>query len=164
MLMRTTVYCQSCRQSAAIGDIVRPADQPGSRRANRCRRWAREVEIATAHVIGKQVEAGVDVGNDGEQSRVGFQTCVPRCLCGFGTFTDCGYVIEEIVWGKLAAAAEGAHRLEPVVGSGQRVTPPEALRRRFAVIGRDTIPLRQRNVRRTPVRTRGRDPRAPCGR
>jgi 5-methyltetrahydropteroyltriglutamate--homocysteine methyltransferase len=35
-------------------------------------------------VIGKQVEAGVDVGNDGEQSRVGFQTYVPRCLCGFG--------------------------------------------------------------------------------
>jgi hypothetical protein len=32
-----------------------------------------QVEIATAHVIGKQVEAGVDVGNDGEQSRVGFR-------------------------------------------------------------------------------------------
>ena len=45
---------------------------------------ARQVETATAHVIGKQVEAGVDVGNDGEQSRVGFQTYVPRCLCGFG--------------------------------------------------------------------------------
>src|SRR5215471_10660868 len=45
---------------------------------------ARQVEIATAHVIEKQVEAGVDVGNDGEQSRVGFQTYVPRCLCGFG--------------------------------------------------------------------------------
>src|SRR6201993_1414050 len=45
---------------------------------------ARQVEIATAHVIDKQVEAGVDVGNDGEQSRVGFQTYVPRCLCGFG--------------------------------------------------------------------------------
>ncbi len=44
----------------------------------------REVEKATAHVIAKQVEAGVDVGNDGEQSRVGFQTYVPRCLCGFG--------------------------------------------------------------------------------
>jgi hypothetical protein len=42
---------------------------------------ARQVEIATAHVIGTQVEAGVDVGNDGEQSRVGFQTYVPRCLC-----------------------------------------------------------------------------------
>ena len=45
---------------------------------------AREVETATARVIAKQVEAGVDVGNDGEQSRVGFQTYVPRCLCGFG--------------------------------------------------------------------------------
>src|SRR5215472_9661726 len=43
-----------------------------------------QVEIATAHVIAKQAEAGVDVGNDGEQSRVGFQTYVPRCLCGFG--------------------------------------------------------------------------------
>jgi 5-methyltetrahydropteroyltriglutamate--homocysteine methyltransferase len=45
---------------------------------------ARQVEQATAHVIEKQVESGVDVGNDGEQSRVGFQTYVPRCLCGFG--------------------------------------------------------------------------------
>ena len=45
---------------------------------------AREVETATAHVIAKQLEAGVDVGNDGEQSRVAFQTYVPRCLCGFG--------------------------------------------------------------------------------
>ena len=44
---------------------------------------AHEVESATAHVINKQVAAGVDVGNDGEQSRVGFQTYVPRCLCGF---------------------------------------------------------------------------------
>jgi 5-methyltetrahydropteroyltriglutamate--homocysteine methyltransferase len=42
------------------------------------------VEAATADVIAKQVAAGVDVGNDGEQSRVGFQTYVPRCLCGFG--------------------------------------------------------------------------------
>lgn len=45
---------------------------------------AQQVEAATAHVIDKQVEAGVDVGNDGEQSRVAFQTYVPRCLCGFG--------------------------------------------------------------------------------
>ena len=45
---------------------------------------AQEVETATAYVTGKQVAAGVDVGNDGEQSRVSFQTYVPRCLCGFG--------------------------------------------------------------------------------
>ena len=35
-------------------------------------------------MIASQVEAGVDIGNDGEQSRVGFQTYVPRCMCGFG--------------------------------------------------------------------------------
>lgn len=45
---------------------------------------AREVQAATEHVIKAQTQAGVDIGNDGEQSRVGFQTYVPRCLCGFG--------------------------------------------------------------------------------
>src|ERR1700710_1361420 len=45
---------------------------------------ARQVEAATADKIARQVAAGVDIGNDGEQSRVGFQTYVPRCMCGFG--------------------------------------------------------------------------------
>lgn len=45
---------------------------------------AREIEAATRNVIERQVKSGVDVGNDGEQSRVGFQTYVPRCMCGFG--------------------------------------------------------------------------------
>ena len=45
---------------------------------------AQRIEAATRHVIDSQVRAGVDVGNDGEQSRVGFQTYVPRCMCGFG--------------------------------------------------------------------------------
>jgi len=45
---------------------------------------ARRVEAATRQVIENQVKAGVDIGNDGEQSRVGFQTYVPRCMCGFG--------------------------------------------------------------------------------
>src|SRR5215467_3839339 len=45
---------------------------------------AREVESATTHVVAAQVKAGIDIGNDGEQSRVAFQTYVPRCLSGFG--------------------------------------------------------------------------------
>ncbi len=45
---------------------------------------ASQIEAATAHVVASQVKAGVDIGNDGEQSRVGFQTYVPRCMCGFG--------------------------------------------------------------------------------
>jgi 5-methyltetrahydropteroyltriglutamate--homocysteine methyltransferase len=44
----------------------------------------REVENGTRRVIEKQLASNVDIGNDGEQSRVGFQTYVPRCMCGFG--------------------------------------------------------------------------------
>jgi len=44
----------------------------------------REVDRATATIVRQQVKAGVDIGNDGEQSRIAFQTYVPRCMCGFG--------------------------------------------------------------------------------
>jgi 5-methyltetrahydropteroyltriglutamate--homocysteine methyltransferase len=44
---------------------------------------AEEMVRAVRHVIRKQVEAGIDIGNDGEQQRVGFQTYVPRHMSGF---------------------------------------------------------------------------------
>lgn len=47
-----------------------------------------ELERASAdavqHVVQKQWEAGVDIGNDGEQPRIGFQTYVPQRMRGFG--------------------------------------------------------------------------------
>src|SRR6187551_1892851 len=45
---------------------------------------ASEMDKAVAHVVEKQVAAGIDVGNDGEQQRVGFQTYVPQRMSGFG--------------------------------------------------------------------------------
>jgi len=47
------------------------------------RQLANEMDEAVRHVIAKQVEAGIDIGNDGEQQRVGFQTYVPRRMSGF---------------------------------------------------------------------------------
>src|SRR5579863_10165341 len=44
---------------------------------------ADEMDRAVRHVIARQAEAGIDVGNDGEQQRVGFQTYVPRRMSGF---------------------------------------------------------------------------------
>jgi 5-methyltetrahydropteroyltriglutamate--homocysteine methyltransferase len=44
----------------------------------------RLVTAAVRHVVRRQVEAGVDVGNDGEQPRVGFSTYVARRMRGFG--------------------------------------------------------------------------------
>ncbi len=44
---------------------------------------ADEMDKAVRHVVRKQMEAGIDVGNDGEQQRVGFQTYVPQRMTGF---------------------------------------------------------------------------------
>jgi len=43
-----------------------------------------ELDKAVRHVVDRQVEAGIDIGNDGEQQRVGFQTYVPQRMSGFG--------------------------------------------------------------------------------
>jgi 5-methyltetrahydropteroyltriglutamate--homocysteine methyltransferase len=45
---------------------------------------ASEMDKAVRHVVDKQVAAGIDIGNDGEQQRVGFQTYVPQRMSGFG--------------------------------------------------------------------------------
>ena len=45
---------------------------------------AAEMDRAVLHVVQKQAEAGIDIGNDGEQQRVGFQTYVPQRMSGFG--------------------------------------------------------------------------------
>jgi 5-methyltetrahydropteroyltriglutamate--homocysteine methyltransferase len=44
---------------------------------------ANEMDAAVRHVVKAQMEAGIDVGNDGEQGRVGFQTYVPQRMSGF---------------------------------------------------------------------------------
>ncbi|MCS6924483.1 MAG: cobalamin-independent methionine synthase II family protein [Candidatus Binatia bacterium] len=44
----------------------------------------RQAEAAVRYVVEKQLEAGIDIGNDGEQPRVGFQTYVPQRMRGFG--------------------------------------------------------------------------------
>ncbi len=45
---------------------------------------AREAEASTRQVIDKQVEAGINVGNSGEQSRMSFSTYVSLRMRGFG--------------------------------------------------------------------------------
>ena len=45
---------------------------------------ADEMDKAVRHVVGKQKAAGIDIGNDGEQQRIGFQTYVPQRMKGFG--------------------------------------------------------------------------------
>jgi 5-methyltetrahydropteroyltriglutamate--homocysteine methyltransferase len=42
------------------------------------------MDRAVRHVVDKQAAAGIDIGNDGEQQRIGFQTYVPQRMAGFG--------------------------------------------------------------------------------
>jgi 5-methyltetrahydropteroyltriglutamate--homocysteine methyltransferase len=42
------------------------------------------IDLRVAHVLEKQAEAGIDIVNDGEQGRVGFQTYVTQRMSGFG--------------------------------------------------------------------------------
>jgi len=44
---------------------------------------ASEMDKAVRHVVEQQTKAGIDIGNDGEQQRVGFQTYVPQRMTGF---------------------------------------------------------------------------------
>jgi 5-methyltetrahydropteroyltriglutamate--homocysteine methyltransferase len=45
---------------------------------------AGEMDRAVRTIVDAQREAGVDIGNDGEQQRVGFQTYIPARMSGFG--------------------------------------------------------------------------------
>ena len=42
-----------------------------------------EMDRAVRHVVEEQAKAGIDIGNDGEQQRVGFQTYIPQRMSGF---------------------------------------------------------------------------------
>jgi 5-methyltetrahydropteroyltriglutamate--homocysteine methyltransferase len=43
-----------------------------------------EMDKAVRHVVDRQKIAGIDIGNDGEQQRAGFQTYVAQRMTGFG--------------------------------------------------------------------------------
>ncbi len=45
---------------------------------------AAEMDRAVRSAVEAQVAAGIDIGNDGEQQRVGFQTYIPARMSGFG--------------------------------------------------------------------------------
>jgi 5-methyltetrahydropteroyltriglutamate--homocysteine methyltransferase len=44
---------------------------------------AHEMDKAVRHVVEEQIKAGIDIGNDGEQQRVGFTTYIPQRMSGF---------------------------------------------------------------------------------
>ena len=68
------------RDAGAVG----PADPRRAGRGGRSRRAGAARRKAVRHVVERQTASGVDVINDGEQPRVGFQTYVAQRMKGFG--------------------------------------------------------------------------------
>jgi 5-methyltetrahydropteroyltriglutamate--homocysteine methyltransferase len=76
-----TTHVGSLPRSAALSDLLvrREAGEPIDQA-----QLAAEIDTAVATVIDRQAAAGIHIGNDGEQPRVGFQTYVPQRMAGFG--------------------------------------------------------------------------------
>jgi 5-methyltetrahydropteroyltriglutamate--homocysteine methyltransferase len=58
-------------------------DQEDGKRIDR-RKIEEVTDDRVGYIIKKEVEAGIDIPNDGEQGRVGFQTYIPQRWSGFG--------------------------------------------------------------------------------
>src|ERR1700721_3351660 len=76
-----TTHTGSLPRGAELNDLL-IADEAGEKVDQA--KLAEKIEKRVAYVMEKQREAGVDVANDGEQGRVGFQTYVPKRMSGFG--------------------------------------------------------------------------------
>ena len=76
-----TTHVGSLPRPTALRDLLVRQDRGDSVDASEL---AREAEAAVRHVVVRQLEAGVDIGNDGEQPRVGFSTYPYRRMRGFG--------------------------------------------------------------------------------
>ena len=75
-----TTHVGSLPRNETLSDLL-VAQEEG--KASIRRLLADEMDKAVRHVVQKQMEAGIDVGNDGEQRRIGFQTYVPQRMSGF---------------------------------------------------------------------------------
>jgi 5-methyltetrahydropteroyltriglutamate--homocysteine methyltransferase len=75
-----TTHVGSLPRNGKLSDLLirREAGEPVDREE-----MAAEMDGAVQHVVEKQASAGIDIGNDGEQQRVGFQTYVPQRMAGF---------------------------------------------------------------------------------
>ena len=76
-----TTHVGSLPRSEALSDLLvkREAGEDYDKA-----RFEDEMDRAVRTAVEKQKAAGIDIGNDGEQQRVGFQTYVPQRMSGFG--------------------------------------------------------------------------------
>ncbi len=76
-----TTHAGSMPRGEPLGSML--IEQEEGKRVDR-RKIDEVAADRVAYIVRKEVEAGIDIANDGEQGRVGFQTYVPQRWSGFG--------------------------------------------------------------------------------
>jgi 5-methyltetrahydropteroyltriglutamate--homocysteine methyltransferase len=76
-----TTHVGSLPRNATLTDLLLRRESGEAFDASQLKQ---EMDRAVEDVVKKQASAGVDIANDGEQQRVGFQTYVPQRMSGFG--------------------------------------------------------------------------------
>ncbi|MPZ57146.1 MAG: methionine synthase [Rhizobiales bacterium] len=75
-----TTHVGSLPRNEKLSDLLMEQEEGRSYDA---KLLADEMDKAVRHVVQRQVASGIDIGNDGEQCRIGFQTYVPQRMSGF---------------------------------------------------------------------------------
>ncbi len=75
-----TTHVGSLPRNEALSDLLMLREED---KAYDAKAFDAEMDKAVRHVVDQQRAAGIDIGNDGEQQRVGFQTYVPQRMSGF---------------------------------------------------------------------------------
>ena len=96
-------------------------DEEDHKRVDR-RKIDEVTEERVAHVLKKEAEVGIDVGNDGEQGRVGFQTYIPQRMDGFGGEASRPYGREFVEFPKFTE-----RMLARIPKTGKVFNAPEAI-------------------------------------
>lgn len=96
-------------------------DQEDGKRIDR-RKIDEVTEERVAYVLKKEAEVGVDVANDGEQGRVGFQTYIPQRMDGFGGESSRPYGREFVEFPKFTE-----RMLARIPKTGKVFNAPEAV-------------------------------------
>jgi len=76
-----TTHTGSMPRGEPLGSML--IDEEDGKRVDR-KKIDELTDARVAHIMEKEVEVGIDIANDGEQGRVGFQTYVPQRMDGFG--------------------------------------------------------------------------------
>jgi 5-methyltetrahydropteroyltriglutamate--homocysteine methyltransferase len=114
-----TTHVGSIPRNPALRDLLVKQDRG---QAIDERELASQVESAVRAVVGRQLEVGIDVGNDGEQPRAGFSTYVAQRMQGFGGESKRPLSRDLIEFPDYAAILEQRRR-----GSARIATAPQAV-------------------------------------